>query len=287
MGTPKTKAQLDALYADNTSGDISAADLRDLVESMKMPWGELNFSGNAGVATALSSANWTEATFPTTTLNTSSHLVTKISGADNGIEYTGTPTILAYVFAHFQFSTEQDNVDARVALFKNGAQATSNVEFSLTPMLSGYAAAASTAATGYRQKTGTLTDATNASPIVITTAANHTLTTGDQITITGVNGNTAANGTFIIERTGATTAKLQGSTGNGAYTSAGSWSEEDALGPRPVRASHSGSVGQLISLATNDKVKIYVKNNDWTTTDREDDIKIDNVVLGLFGVGVI
>lgn len=70
--------------------------------------------------------------------------------------------------------------------------------------------------------TGTITGATNASPIVVTCAA-HGLTTGARITISGVGGNTAANGTFIVTRVDANTFSLDGSTGNGAYTSGGSW----------------------------------------------------------------
>src|SRR5688572_27843977 len=53
-------------------------------------------------------------------------------------------------------------------------------------------------ATSFRD-TATLTNATNASPIIVTSAG-HGLTTGSRVTITGVGGNTAANGTFVITR---------------------------------------------------------------------------------------
>lgn len=69
--------------------------------------------------------------------------------------------------------------------------------------------------------TFTVTAATNASPIAITTSAAHGLQTGNRVTIADVGGNTAANGTFTVTRTGATTFTLDGSTGNGAYTSGG------------------------------------------------------------------
>lgn len=69
--------------------------------------------------------------------------------------------------------------------------------------------------------TFTINAATNAGPIAITTTANHGLTTGDTVTITGVTGNTAANGTFVITVTGVTSFTLDGSTGNGAYVSGG------------------------------------------------------------------
>jgi hypothetical protein len=69
---------------------------------------------------------------------------------------------------------------------------------------------------------GSVTGATNGSPIVVTSAS-HGLQTGDRVTISGVLGNTAANGTFTITRLSADTFSLDGSTGNGAYTSGGTW----------------------------------------------------------------
>lgn len=67
---------------------------------------------------------------------------------------------------------------------------------------------------------GTITGATNASPIVIT-VTNHGYQTGDQAAIIGVLGNTAANGNWTITVLTANTFSLNGSTGNGAYTSGG------------------------------------------------------------------
>lgn len=67
----------------------------------------------------------------------------------------------------------------------------------------------------------TITAATNASPIAITTSAAHGLATGMFVRISGVVGNLAANGVFVITNTGASTFTLNGSTGSGAYTSGG------------------------------------------------------------------
>lgn len=67
-----------------------------------------------------------------------------------------------------------------------------------------------------------ITGATNASPIVVTSAS-HGLTTGARVTVSGVGGNTAANGTFVVTRIDANTFSLDSSTGNGSYTSGGSW----------------------------------------------------------------
>ncbi len=64
--------------------------------------------------------------------------------------------------------------------------------------------------------------ATNASPIEITTTTMHRFQTGSNVCISGVGGNTAANGCWTITATGPSSFTLDGSTGNGSYTSGGS-----------------------------------------------------------------
>lgn len=72
------------------------------------------------------------------------------------------------------------------------------------------------------KNSGVVTGATNASPIVITSSA-HGLNTGTRVTVASVGGNTAANGDFDITNASSSTFSLDGSTGNGAYTSGGTW----------------------------------------------------------------
>lgn len=59
------------------------------------------------------------------------------------------------------------------------------------------------------------------SPISIGTATPHGLATGVQVAISGVQGNTAANGTWTITVTDNTHFMLNGSSGNGTYTGGG------------------------------------------------------------------
>jgi len=59
------------------------------------------------------------------------------------------------------------------------------------------------------------------SPIQVTTTAPHALTTGQTVTISGVTGNTNANGTFTITVLNNTQFTLNGTTGNGAYAGGG------------------------------------------------------------------
>lgn len=67
---------------------------------------------------------------------------------------------------------------------------------------------------------GSITGATNATPIVISQSA-HGFANGDVVSITGVLGNQAANGTWVIANQTAGTYELVGSAGSGAYTSGG------------------------------------------------------------------
>ena len=71
--------------------------------------------------------------------------------------------------------------------------------------------------------TGAITGATNASPIGITSVG-HGLSTGDYVAISGVVGNTSANGVWYIIVTGLNTFTLDGSAGDGSYASGGEWS---------------------------------------------------------------
>lgn len=73
--------------------------------------------------------------------------------------------------------------------------------------------------------TYSISAATNATPIVITTTTTHSLVVNQQVVITGVTGNTAANGTWQVGAVTATTFTLIGltgnSVGNGGYTGGG------------------------------------------------------------------
>jgi hypothetical protein len=70
--------------------------------------------------------------------------------------------------------------------------------------------------------TGVITDATDASPIVITDT-DHKLSTGNRITVANVGGQVGANGTHVITVETSNTFSLDGSTSGGTYTSGGTW----------------------------------------------------------------
>ncbi len=104
-----------------------------------------------------------------------------------------------------------------------------------------------------------ITQATNASPVVITSSIEHKLKT-DQLyeaVISGVGGNTAANGTFQIKAINATQFQLVGVSGNGAYTSGGTWQLVSPLQPRAKAGSQGAKHLSLVADPT-DPFIVYI-----------------------------
>lgn len=84
--TQRSYAELIALLADNTSGDISAEDVRDLLESLRQPHCGIYIS--AQVETVISGANvWTKALGTTLASAPDSHLFTLVG--NNRLRYDG------------------------------------------------------------------------------------------------------------------------------------------------------------------------------------------------------
>lgn len=127
----------------------------------------------------------------------------------------------------------------------------------------------------------TVTGATNASPIVITTSASHLFATGDRVVVASVGGNTAANGEFYITKVSATTFSLDGSTGNGAYTSGGTAAcitmtpqftipaDGDTLDAASVNAALEALADrtQTLALAVKNRVDDFTASGTWTAPD--------------------
>lgn len=110
-----------------------------------------------------------------------------------------------------------------------------------------------------KKETGSITGATNATPIVITSAS-HGLQTGMRVTVASVGGNTAANGTWNITVVNANTFSLDTSVGNGAYTSGGTWAVAGlyALDITPTAAG-GFAAGSFYTVRVNDVVSSTVK----------------------------
>ncbi len=84
------------------------------------------------------------------------------------------------------------------------------------------------ASTSFPTISGMITAATNANPIVVT-SANHGLITGTQITISGAVGNTNANGVRTITVIDANTFSLNGIAGNGTFSGNAGWTTVPAF----------------------------------------------------------
>jgi hypothetical protein len=83
-------------------------------------------------------------------------------------------------------------------------------------------------------------------PISIGTAAEHGLATGDRVVISGVLGNTAANGSWTITVTDPTHFTLNGSSGNGTYTAGGTISSGMAYYDDETMAAAEAALGRAL-----------------------------------------
>ena len=108
-----------------------------------------------------------------------------------------------------------------------------------------------TSAVKFESIVRTIIDATNDSPIVIETSAAHGLSTGDNVTVTGVLGNNAANAQWYIEVLSDTTFSLLTSQGNGVYTSDGTVTKRDGFVSLPADYDHDLFEAFSVSQNTN------------------------------------
>jgi hypothetical protein len=102
--------------------------------------------------------------------------------------------------------------------------------------------------------------ATNASPIQITTTTDHSLVTGQTVTITSVGGNAAANGNFIVTVLNSTQFTLNGTTGSGAYTSGGTATGSAILNTSSQTATEFSAIiisGNYAGVMRTDQVSMY------------------------------
>lgn len=100
-------------------------------------------------------------------------------------------------------------------------------------------------------------NATNASPIVLTTDEAHGFDTGAVVVVANVLGNTAANGTWYIENLTDTTFRLLNSDGNGDYISGGIVTKRDAYVNMPGNYHHD----LFEAFSITDDAKLYIRSN--------------------------
>jgi hypothetical protein len=128
----------------------------------------------------------------------------------------------------------------------------------------------------------TVISASNATPIVVGATA-HNLQVGFQVTISGVTGNTAANGTWLVRSVNANDFTIENldhtdTVGNAAYVSGGTIVSTDCLvdsGASPTFSSLNGyrleivagkGQGQVRLVGATHSTTILVPNRAWTIT---------------------
>ena len=100
---------------------------------------------------------------------------------------------------------------------------------------------------------GTVSGASNASPIVIQTTLAHGVVTGDSPTIAGVLGNGKANGQYVATFVDSTHFSLGGTSGAAPYTGGGTWQSLGTATIAPSPAAPSGVfaiAGKIITSGT-------------------------------------
>lgn len=117
--TPRSKDDFtnpaSGLFRDNTSGEISAQDLRDFVESLHYASGSYYFS--SPVETVISNqGEWTKVAGSTLTVASRA----AATPVNNRLVYTGTPDLRAFVMAAFSMTAQQNNRVFTFGIAKNG-----------------------------------------------------------------------------------------------------------------------------------------------------------------------
>jgi len=112
------------------------------------------------------------------------------------------------------------------------------------------------------------------SPIVVTTTTTNALFTGQQVSINGVLGNTAANGIYQITVITGSTFSLNSTTGNGGYTGGGTvnttpfaWSTNFTEGNTVLAVGNDGyTAAQISTTFTGDAIFTALNSNPFTST---------------------
>lgn len=122
----------------------------------------------------------------------------------------------------------------------------------------------------------TITNASNTTPIVISTPVTDQLANGSTVYISEVTGNLAANGTWKVANVIANTSfELVGSSGSGAYISGGIWQCETTDTPRPPIKLHRGFILRdkssnaeypvVVGIDAASNTRIYVYSSEFIT----------------------
>lgn len=128
----------------------------------------------------------------------------------------------------------------------------------------------------------TITGASDTNPITVTLAGSPSFSIGSTVDVSGVNGNTAANGLWQISAINSGALTLSGATGNGTYTTGGilSLSSISAIGMRTPTGIASN--GQILAVADTDNNRVLIWNSIPTSMDQPADLVLGQANLTSF-----
>jgi len=121
--TDRSVSALQTLLADNTSGDISPQDLRDMLVSLTPAFGGMYISATAPTVFA-------DTVTPVKALGTTTVIGTPRNfsmAASNRLTYTGTADILAFCLATLAVTSAGNNQVSKMSFAKNGTVTASSV----------------------------------------------------------------------------------------------------------------------------------------------------------------
>lgn len=130
--TQRSIAQILALLADNSSGDISPQDLRDAFVTWKMRHGQIYVASGGGAATTVSNtADYFECNASTWTLSSGAADFDE-SGGNGRLTYTGVADVMLHVACTISFTAASNNQVLHFRLGKSGTtDAASEVQFKI------------------------------------------------------------------------------------------------------------------------------------------------------------
>ena len=122
--TARTHAALVALLADNTTGNISPQDLRDMLESLNSPMGEISYFNVTGTAVTINAQSNGSTNMvvcnPVTSVKGGGYLFDN-GGANNGrLRYIGAGDKMLHVACSISFSGIGANENFVIGVAKNG-----------------------------------------------------------------------------------------------------------------------------------------------------------------------
>lgn len=121
--TIKTLAELLLIYADNSNGDISAQDGKDMIVSLNMQHGQLSVAGNAVETTISDAVSFFEADVTGSVLSNQSSILGVADfdmPAAGHLRYLGVETRMFHMACSVSFISASNNQEIHMQLAKSG-----------------------------------------------------------------------------------------------------------------------------------------------------------------------